>query len=189
MNNQNAMVQGSLGAVARQNGTSIAESFIECDAVILVDVSGSMGQNDSRGGQQRYKVACEELARLQKNMPGKIAVLSFSDATKFCAGGVPGFDMGGTDLTRALKFAKMADVTGMRFFVISDGCPDNEDSALTEARKFKNRIDTIYVGDESNRNAIDFLKRLAAASGGVHVDAARVLELSAKMELLLGAGA
>ena len=189
MSNQNAMVQGSLGAVARQNGTSIAESFIECEAVILVDVSGSMAQNDSRDGQQRYKVACEELARLQKNMPGKIAVLSFSDATKFCAGGVPGFDMGGTDLTRALKFAKMADVTGMRFFVISDGCPDNEDSALTEARKFKNRIDTIYVGDESNRNAIDFLKRLAAASGGVHVDAARVLELSAKMELLLGAGA
>ena len=59
MNNQSAMVQGSLGAVARQNGTSIAESFIECDAVILVDVSGSMAQNDSRGGQQRYKVACE----------------------------------------------------------------------------------------------------------------------------------
>ena len=189
MNNQSAIVAGSLGAVARQNGTSIAESFIECDAVILVDVSGSMAQDDSRGGQQRYKVACEELAQLQKNMPGKLAVLSFSNATKFCAGGVPTFDAGGTDLTRALKFAKMADVTGMRFFVISDGCPDDEKTALDEARKFRNRIDTIYVGDESNKRAIDFLKRLAAASGGVHVDAARVLELSARVELLLGAGA
>lgn len=189
MNNQNAMVQGSLSAMARQNGTSIAESFIECDAVILVDVSGSMSVRDSRNGEQRYKVACDELAQLQKQMPGKIAVLSFSDSTKFCAGGVPVFDGGGTDLIRALKFAKMADVTGMRFFVISDGCPDDERSALDVARTFRNRIDTIYVGSETDERAIEFLRKLAAASGGVQVDAARVLELSAKMELLLSAGA
>lgn len=183
------IVQGSLADVARQNKISIAESFIDCDAVILVDVSGSMSSHDSRGGKSRYDVACEELANLQKTMPGKIGVLSFSNSTKFNAGGVPFFSGGGTDLAQALKFAKIADVASIRFVVISDGLPDSETNALKIVRTFKNKIDTVYVGPEDNTNARAFLERLARESGGVHVEAARVLELGTKVQMLLSAGA
>ena len=75
----NSIVAGSLGAVAAQNGKSIAESFVSADAVIIVDTSGSMSQTDSRGGKSRYDVACQELKNLQASLPGKLALLSFSD--------------------------------------------------------------------------------------------------------------
>ena len=39
--NQN-LVAGSLYDIAKKNNQSIAETFINCDVVILVDTSGSM---------------------------------------------------------------------------------------------------------------------------------------------------
>ena len=186
---QTQLVIGSLGQIAAQNKTSIAETFIGADAVIIVDVSGSMNQRDSRGGRPRYDVALEELARLQKQLPGKLAVICFSSTVQFVPGGLPPMLDGGTDLAGALKFAKIADVPGVRFVVISDGEPNSQREALDAARAFTNRIDTIYVGPEDDTNAREFLRELAEASGGVHVEAARVLELAARVQLLLSASA
>jgi len=181
----NAIIQGSLGAVAQQNGTSIAESFVNADAIIVVDTSSSMGQHDSRGGKSRYDVACEELKTLQANMPGKLALLSFSDEILFCPNGIPFNYDGMTDLAKALKFAKMGDLaSGMRFIVISDGEPNDEDEALKVAKTYRNRIDTIFVGPEGSSGA-DFLKRLAKASHGQTVTADRVKELAANVQKLL----
>src|SRR3990172_10796994 len=143
MNTQ--LVKGSLSAVAQQNNQSIAETFINADVIILTDTSGSMAAADSRGGRSRYDVACEELKNLQASLPGKLTLLSFSDDVIFCPSGVPFNYQGGTDLAKALQFAKVADVTGIRFIVISDGQPDNEEAALKVARTFNNRIDTIYT--------------------------------------------
>lgn len=184
---QNQMIIGSIGQIAAQGNKSIAETFIGCDACIIVDVSGSMSANDSRGGKSRYDVALSELAQLQQKMPGKIAAIAFSSTVQFIPGGIPPFLSGGTNLAGALKFARIADVPGVRFVVISDGEPDSESDALDEARKFKNRIDTIFVGREDDQSARNFLKRLAEASGGTTVQAARVLELADKVQLLLGA--
>lgn len=181
----NAIVPGSLSAMAQQSNKSIAESFLSADVIVIVDTSGSMGANDSRGGRSRYEIACEELARLQKTLPGKIAVLSFSDNTIFCPNGVPIFLQCGTDLAGALKFARVADLPGMTFFVISDGSPDSEGAALNEARKYKAKINTIYVGPENYPTGRDFLIRLAKASGGQNVTADRAKELAAKIETLL----
>jgi len=129
-----AIIQGSLGQVAKQNNQSIAESFVNSSAIIIVDTSGSMHQTDSRGGKSRYDVACQELKNLQASLPGKLALLSFSDDVLFCPNGIP-FDFGAmTDLAKALKFAKMADVSGMRFIVISDGEPDSQEDALDVAK-------------------------------------------------------
>lgn len=180
-----AIIQGSLGAVAAQNKTSIAESFINANAIIIVDTSGSMDQSDARNGKTRYQVACDELANLQKTLPGKLALLSFSNDVVFCPNGIP-FQFGGmTDLAKALKFAKVADLpSGMRFIVISDGEPDDEKEALKVAKTFKNRIDTIFVGREGAEGQ-DFLNRLAKASGGSHVTADRVAELADKTQKLL----
>ena len=89
MQQSNAIVTGSLSDVAKREDVSLAESFLSCDAIILCDVSGSMGAYDSRGGKTRYEVALEELAALQAHMPGKLAIIAFSDNTLFVPGGVP----------------------------------------------------------------------------------------------------
>jgi len=185
MTNQQAIIPGSLGAVAVQNNQSIAESFINTDCIIIVDTSGSMHTNDSREGKSRYDVACDELKQLQASLPGKIALLSFSDDVQFCPSGIP-FDFGiTTNLAKALKFAKMGDLaSGMRFIVISDGEPDNEAEALAVAKTYKNHIDTIFVGPDGGGGQ-EFLKRLANASGGQNVTADRVKELASSVQKLL----
>lgn len=183
----NAIVQGSMSAIAQQSGKSIAETFISANAIIIVDTSSSMHIDDSRGGKSRYAVACAELQHLQASLPGKLALLSFADDVQFCPSGIP-FDFGGgTDLAKALKFAKVADLSsGMRFIVISDGEPNDESEALKVARTFKNRIDTIFVGPEGGSGQA-FLSRLASASGGQGVTADRVKELADTTQKLLAA--
>lgn len=183
-----AIVPGSLSAVARRDGVSLAESFVGADAVIIVDTSGSMSTCDSRGGQSRYDVALHELAKLQAHMPGKLAVLAFSSGVMFCPGGQPPLLGGNTDLAGALRFAKVADVPGMRFVVISDGQPDDERKALAVAKTYTNRIDTVFVGPENDwQGGRAFLEKLAKASGGQHIAADRVHELADKTERLLTA--
>ena len=183
----NAIIAGSIGAISRAQNKSLAESFLSVDCIIIVDTSGSMSNEDSRGNQSRYIVACDELASLQDSLPGKLAVLSFSDDTQFCPSGLPIYFGGGTDMVKALKFAKIADVADIRFILISDGWPNLPEETLQVARTYKNRIDTIYVGPETDKRAIDFLKKLSELSGGQHVTADRACELqAATQKILLG---
>lgn len=181
-----ALVKGSLGDIAKQNGQSLAVSFISCDVIVICDTSGSMSARDSTGGNSRYDQACYELATLQGSQPGKIGVITFSDSVEFCPNGTPRYLGGGTDLAGALKFAKVADVPngGMRFIVISDGQPDDPSGALATARKYHNKIHTIYTGPE-NGIGRDFLERLAAASGGSHVTAEAAKQLASSVQRLL----
>lgn len=182
----NDLVRGSLYEIAMKNNQSIAESFINCDVVILVDTSGSMSDTDSRGGQSRYRVACEELRALQDSLPGKIAVLSFSSDVHFCPSGLPIFQGMTTDMAKALQFAQVADeIPGMRFILISDGEPDSASETLSIAHRYKNKIDTIYVGPEDRPIGRDFLTRLAQASGGQTITVDRAKELKAGIETLL----
>lgn len=179
------LVKGSLGAIAQQTGQSLAQTFISCDVVVIVDTSGSMGSLDAPGGRSRYDQACIELANLQETMPGKIGVISFADKVMFCPNGQPFNFRGMTDLEAALQFAKVADVPGgMRFIVISDGEPNDPGAALKVAKTYANKIDTIYVGPQYGEG-LDFLRRLAAASGGSHVTAAQAAQLSNSVQRLL----
>ena len=188
MNAQTQIVAGSMGAIAKQTGKSIAETFISAEVVIIVDTSGSMSATDSRGGKSRYDVACEELAQLQAHLPGKVAVISFSYQVIFCPSGVPIYFGGGTDMAQALQFAKIAEIPGMRFILISDGQPDEPSPTLSIAKQYKNKIDVIYVGPESDPGGRVFLEQLAAATGGqaMTVDCAK--ELRQGITLLLGQG-
>jgi hypothetical protein len=184
----NASVAGSLSAIAQQSGKSIAETFINADAIVIVDTSGSMGINDSRGGKSRYDIALEELTSLQRTLPGKIAVINFASRVQFEPGGVPYFQTGSTNLTEALCFTKVADIPGMKFILVSDGQPDDPEGALRMARTFTCKIDVIYVGPEDNPAGRDFLQRLAAVTGGKTVTADRAKELAAGVMGLLEAG-
>ncbi len=179
-----AVVKGSIRAVAESAGESIALAFLSADIVCIVDVSGSMSMCDSRGGKARYDVACSELAQLQVDNPGKIAVIAFSNDTRFCPGGVPVYIGGGTDLASALRFAQVADGT-VRFIVISDGEPNDEDEALRVARQFTSKLDTVFVGPESERRGAEFLKKLAAACGGQHVTAKYADKLADRVQTLM----
>lgn len=170
--------------MAKQTGASLAESFMSADLICIVDVSGSMAIDDSRNEKSRYAVACEELSNLQNTMPGRVAVIAFSDQVEFCPSGCPLYLGGGTDLAKALRFAKVADGT-VRFVVVSDGEPDDKDAALKEARGFKSRIDTVHVGPETDTRAADFLRQLAAASGGQFVVAAKAVELATAITRLM----
>jgi hypothetical protein len=185
MNTSNAIVLGSLGDIAARDGMSLAESFINADAMILVDCSASMDAPDSRGGRRRFDVALEELATLQAHMPGKIAVIAFSGSVQFVPGGQPPFFGGSTNLAEALRFAKVADIPGMRFVVISDGEPDDAKGALAVAATYQNRIDTVFVGPEMHPSGRRFLEQLATAKGGQSVTADRAQELAAKTEQIL----
>ena len=186
MSKSNAIV-GSLSAIARAAGQSLAEAFLGADAIVVVDTSGSMDQADSRGGRRRYDVACEELGKLQELMPGRIAVVAFSDAPQFAPGGVPPFTSGGTDLARALAFVKPADGC-VRVIVVSDGEPNAPGAAMREARGFKSPIDVVYVGPEGGSGAT-FLADLARASGGTYVTADRAHELASAVQKMIATGA
>jgi hypothetical protein len=166
----NQLVKGSLSDIANKSGKPLAETFLSVDALVLVDTSGSMNVNDCPvyPGRKRYDVACEQLTQLQNNQPGKLGVISWASSAMFCPGGIPIFLSGGTDLAHVLKFIQPADNTSIKLILISDGEPDNESDALRIAGQFKSKIDTIYCGPESGSGR-DFLRRLAAATGGVSV--------------------
>lgn len=162
-----AIVPGSLGQIAQRDGVSLAETFLNCDGILLVDQSGSMSSCDAPGDQSRYDAADKELARLQREFPGKVAVVAFSSTAVFCPGGVPMRLGGGTDMGEALRFVKVADDAGLKIILISDGEPNSESEALAAARQFKTRIDTIYIGPEDDyHGGRAFLQRLAKATGG-----------------------
>jgi Mg-chelatase subunit ChlD len=181
------IVKGSLLDLVKSGGTSLAIAFMDVVVVVVVDVSGSMETRDSRDGQSRYTVACQELAKLQEEHRGKFLVIAFSDDTKIAAGGVPEMMGAGTNMLHALKTAKEYDVKGMTFFVISDGQPDagTEEDIIELAHTYKNTIQAIFVGPEEDKSAQLFLQRLAAESGGKFATADRVKELAGTVETLL----
>lgn len=177
-------VKGSLAKIAEQNNQSIAETFINADVVIIVDTSGSMDMRDGNE-RNRYQIACDELAKLQAELAGRIAVLVFSDSVMFCPNGVPAYLGCGTAMSKALEFAKVADIPPMRFIVIADGYPDNREEALRVARTFESRIDTIYVGPESDASAKAFMQELANVKQGQYATDKSGLKLSDTTRRLL----
>src|SRR5690606_2654009 len=113
-----AIVPGSLAAIAQRENRSIAESFLNVDLLAIVDVSGSMSIPDAPGGAKRYDYACSELAALQKQYPGRIAVIAFSGHAQLEPGGQPAYMGGDTDMCAALQTAKPADGLGDRKSVV-----------------------------------------------------------------------
>lgn len=169
------ITKGSIADIMQNSNVSLAESFLSCDCVVLFDVSGSMNSLDGHP-KSRFERGLDELRDIQASMPGKFAIIQFADRVDFMPGGVPsmGISGSGTDLTAALKYAKVADeIPDMRFVIISDGEPRNEITAKQTAAQYQNRIDTIFIGNENDRwNGQDFLSELAQMSGGKAVTTA-----------------
>jgi hypothetical protein len=124
-----------------------------------------------------------ELTKLQAEMPGKLAVVNFSDSVEFVPGGSPRLIGGTTDLAAALRFVAPADGV-VRFFVISDGTPDDDQEALDVVAGWTSRIDTIYIGPEGGPGA-KFLKKLATKRGGTFADAKQAVKLESTVKTLM----
>lgn len=180
------IVPGSIAAVTQRDNMGLAESFLSVDAIILVDVSASMGERDAPGERSRYTAACEELAALQAELPGKIAVIAFSDNARFVPGGVPPMMSMGTDMVAALRCVRPADGLEIRIILISDGEPDDAEETLTVARRFQSRIDTVYIGPERGRGR-EFLAKLSGATGGQHLESIKPAMLAEPVRNLLAA--
>jgi Mg-chelatase subunit ChlD len=181
------LVPGSLAAMAAKNNVSLAQTWLSVDAVILVDISGSMDSPDC-GGERRIKVAQRELEKLQKSLPGKLAIIQFSSDVAFNPTGFLAGTESTTDLAKALNFARQADkIPDMRFIVISDGQPDDEREALAAARMYKNKIDVIYIGPEGGAGG-KFLAKLAAQAGGQSITKSELPKLADNVMKLLGDG-
>ena len=183
--NNNALVKGSLSALSERDNMSLAESFLNVDAILLVDMSGSMEARDAPGGISRYEAAESELLRLQEENPGKIAVIAFSSTVEFCPSGRPPRLGGGTNMAQALRFVRAADGIA-RIILISDGDPDDKMEVLNVAYSFEGKIDTVYIGPEGGNGAA-FLAELAKKSGGVFAQSNAPGMMNESVTLLLRA--
>jgi uncharacterized protein with von Willebrand factor type A (vWA) domain len=177
--------EGSLQDAATKQGISIQEAFMQCEIVVILDQSGSMDERDTRDGRSRFEVADDELAKIQAGYPGKVALVCFSDTPEFIFSGIPNRIGRGTDMAKALRFAKIAD-GACQIVIVSDGEPDSERETLDVARTYDYPINTIYIGRD--RDGQRFLDELARATGGKRFVAPKPGELGAGVVALLTGG-
>lgn len=173
---------GSLADVAARHGIQVEQAFMGSAVVVVFDSSISMVQR-LRSGLTRYETALLELAALQRDRPGEIAVVSFADAPYFRPSGIPQQPDGRTNLALALEFVRPADQFDMQFVVITDGEPDSERDALREARRFRHRLNTVFIGDDAEGEAAHFLAHLARESGGKGVVSIDAVNMSTAIQL------
>jgi Mg-chelatase subunit ChlD len=130
--------------------------------VILVDVSGSMGQRGKDGPK------IESLRRALEDIWHEIrgaALYAFADRVTALEGPsqLPP-PCGGTMLHDALE--RVAMDRPAQVIVITDGRPNSMLEALVAADLIPGTIDTVYIGPEDDREAIEFLRELSQRGGG-----------------------
>lgn len=171
---------GSLGAAARAKGGDLARAWVDITLVALCDVSESMltddggigraDREDRRDRRSRWDAATEELARLQVQFPGKVALVAFSDAAWLVPGGRLPPPQAGTNLAGGLDYVHQLlapDATGITVAVVSDGEPNDEPAALAAGRRLIRlgaKLEAVYVGPEDG-DGRGFLARLAGLNG------------------------
>lgn len=176
-------VRGSLLHFSQSTNKPLAKVILGVSAVVIFDSSASMGL-PADGGGTRYESAIRELNRIQAEIPGKIAVVSFGESVKLCVDGVPAAPTGGTALTEALEFCRIFDAKPMRFVLIGDGSPNNPETALATARLYRNKIDSAFIG-RGGGSGESFLMDISAVSGGEFTGARQASELFPVMRRLI----
>jgi Mg-chelatase subunit ChlD len=187
-----AMVTGSFAEMQANSGAGLAKSWLRVEAVLVVDVSSSMETKDAGNFERRVDVARREVAKLQRRMPGKLAIVAFNyDASWDPAGKLPE-PCGSTNVAGALEYVRDLlgpGAQGLKVVVISDGEPDSAEAALAEAALLKAAgatISTVYCGPDHGHGK-GFLNRLASTGGGDLADAELVKALADAVQKLLTA--
>jgi Mg-chelatase subunit ChlD len=130
--------------------------------VILCDTSGSMSQHVKEG--VKINLLRQALQNIWLETPGA-SIIAFADDARTIEGpnGLPS-PTGGTNLTEALERAACDQPA--QCVVITDGRPDSKVDALIAADLIPGTIDTLFIGDERDQDAIDFLRELSQRGGG-----------------------
>ena len=100
------VIVGSMADYQRKTGAGLAKSWLQVKAVVVVDISGSMDTRDAGDGHRRVDVAKMELAKLQKQLQGQIAVVEFNYDARWGRDGSLGEPAGGTNLAGALDYVR-----------------------------------------------------------------------------------
>jgi hypothetical protein len=129
-------------------------------SLLIADVSGSM-TSSAWDGKRKIDVLRSAVAEIMADMPATRLIAFASIVRKVDALPEP---CGGTALHLALAYA--AQYRPSVTLVISDGQPDDEVEALTQAELLTGRIDTLYVGPDGAAQAVDFMRRLALLGCG-----------------------
>ena len=189
-----ALVTGSFAEVQKVSGAGLAKSWLRVEAVLVVDTSSSMATADAGNHQPRIQVAQQEVAKLQRRLPGKLAIVNFNHDASWEPAGRLQEPAGSTNVAGALEYVRDLlgpGAQGIKVIVISDGEPDDEAPALAEAKLLKAAgavISTVYVGPDHGYGKA-FLSRLASVGGGELGEAELVKALGDVVVKLLGAGA
>ncbi|MEW5425090.1 hypothetical protein [Amorphus sp. 3PC139-8] len=160
-------LQGVLNRAARslprETGTTATASrrvSATGPALICADVSGSM-QAPAWGGRAKIEILREAIAAIMGE--GGRRLITFSSRPTVDAPGI-GPAGGGTDLAAAL--AACRELGPSHTLVVSDGQPDSSTAALAEAERLPGIIDVLYIGPDSDRAAMDFMRQLARTGMG-----------------------
>lgn len=153
---------------------------------LLIDVSGSMEEAVYEEGKSRHEYTTKRaiLENLLTKIPDGITKFAFSHKVVEFKGDLP-FEGQGTRMDFA--FEEMKAKGKKEIVLITDGMPDDEQSALQASKGLK--IDIIYIGPQPQP---DFLAKLAGRTGGSFtninlVKAGATKELESKITLLLNA--
>ena len=129
--------------------------------VLVADVSGSMS-SPAWSGRSKASVLGAAVADLMRETPAP-CLIAFSSRVYDRVSVLP--EPNGTTALHLALACAVGYQPGATL-VISDGQPDDEQHALAQAERLSGRIDTLYVGPDSDRAAIDFMRRLARVGCG-----------------------
>lgn len=128
----------------------------------LLDISGSMGGTRIkllREAVKKYKADAPHV-RLAGFANGVVPINSLNELDAITPNG-------GTNLHLALEHA--AELMCGKVIVFTDGEPADEEACYIAASKVPGVVDTIFCGDQDDREARRFCDRLARDNGGQFV--------------------
>lgn len=135
--------------------------------MVIADLSGSMSYSAFEG-KSRYQCLQEALAPYL----GRVQVLAFNNFVREVDADSLPEPAGFTAMDKAFKVATYLEP--LKVLVISDGCPDNKERAIDEAKKLVNEkedgtfdrtIDVMYIGP-ANEVAEAFMHKLSDIGHG-----------------------
>jgi hypothetical protein len=182
-----AALTGSVSDIMRTTGRTLEEIVPTLKAVILYDVSSSMGEHvyTSEGTFIKHTRALETFEDLQARWPGQILLISFGSVTSVCLDGIPPAPSGMTYLAPALDLARDIAAMGAKTIIVSDGEATDASSVWPLAETWPSPIDTVFIGPVRSHGE-QFLQRISnMTKGKSHTVETEILMLESHIAGLL----
>lgn len=165
-------------ALTREERMGMQKTTPQGAELALCDISGSMA-GPAKDGRRCIDCLRDAMAPLVN----RVHVLAFETHVHEVDADLIPEPMGGTNLTAAIDKATTLKPTGV--LVVSDGAPNDRESALESARtlvaRCKVRINVIYIGPDDTA-CKDFMKELAKIGHGRYKE----FDIAVNNPLLLG---